>query len=336
MKVNRPFLTLYKIFVKRVPIEAQLIVTRRCNLSCGYCSEYDHKSQPIPSKVLKERIDVLHRLGVINIALLGGEPLLHPEIDDIVHYAGKMAQVSITTNGFLLSEGLIKKLNRAGLTNMQVSIDALTPTPDLYIQKSYKSLAPKLQRLKELAAFAFHVKIVICETNRSDVVPMIAMFNRLQIPVSVNLVHNDHGCIAIAGKAYLELWDEAYRSAPALAFAEYEYGRKLLQGEFPDWLCRAGARFLYIDEFGRVQFCSQQRGRLNKPITEYTHQDIRRYYKQRKGCEAGCAVFCVYRASLVDTPSRTWLLILRRLLFNKRSGHKTQPVKKFQKVHVEG
>jgi MoaA/NifB/PqqE/SkfB family radical SAM enzyme len=57
------------------PIDAQLIVTRRCNLSCGYCSEYDNSSQPVLLELLKERIDALHRLHASNITLLGGEPL---------------------------------------------------------------------------------------------------------------------------------------------------------------------------------------------------------------------------------------------------------------------
>lgn len=321
MKVNRPLRALYKVLIEKVPIEAQLIVTRRCNLSCGYCTEFDLHSPPIPLPVLKKRIDALHDLGVINIALLGGEPLMHPQIVEIVQYAGRRAQVSITTNGFLLSEGVIRRFNRAGLSNMQVSIDALYPDRNLYLQKTYKSLAPKLQRLKALATFAFHVKIVICETNKSDVIPMIQTFNRKGIPVSVNLVHNDRGRIDIGGDGYLALWEYAYRNAPALTFAEYEYGCRLLQGERPNWVCQAGARFLYVDECGNVQFCSQQRGRLNKPITSYTREDIFMHYRQPKGCESGCAVFCVYRASLVDAPGRAWWHILWRF-FSKRPKQK--------------
>ncbi|MBA2542036.1 MAG: radical SAM protein, partial [Deltaproteobacteria bacterium] len=39
------------------PIVAHLIVTRRCNLACGYCFEYDKVSAPVPLAALKQRID---------------------------------------------------------------------------------------------------------------------------------------------------------------------------------------------------------------------------------------------------------------------------------------
>ena len=103
MRVEHPIRALGRVLFRRAPIEAQLIVTRRCNLSCGYCSEYDKISEMIPLDVLKRRIDALHRLGVVNIALLGGEPLMHPDLPEIVAYGARRAQVSITTNGFLIT-----------------------------------------------------------------------------------------------------------------------------------------------------------------------------------------------------------------------------------------
>src|SRR5262249_62179795 len=117
---------------------------RRCNLSCGYCTEYDDHSPEVPYDVLRERIDALHRLGVLNIAMLGGEPLLHSRIADVIAYANRRAQVSVTTNGFLVSDRMIDELNRAGLANMQVSIDAVRPDPTGYLQKTLKPLKPKL------------------------------------------------------------------------------------------------------------------------------------------------------------------------------------------------
>ncbi len=73
-----------------------------------------------------------------------------------------------------------------------------------------------------------------------------------------------------------------------------------MQEEIPEWKCRAGSRYLYIDEHGDTQFCSAQRGRLNKPIIEYTRKDLRQHSKTYKGCESACSIFCGYRSSLVD------------------------------------
>src|SRR5256885_2206740 len=115
MQVKNVIQALPRMLFSNAPMDAQLIVTRRCNLSCGYCSEYDNFSEPVPVEDLKRRIDSLHRLGSANITLLGGEPLMHPDIAEIVVYAGQKSNVSLVTNGFLLKNSVIESLNRAGL-----------------------------------------------------------------------------------------------------------------------------------------------------------------------------------------------------------------------------
>src|SRR5918994_7012021 len=60
------------------PVAAHLIPIRRCNLSCGYCNEYDDHSAPVPTSDVLRRIDRLAALGTGIVTLSGGEPLLHP------------------------------------------------------------------------------------------------------------------------------------------------------------------------------------------------------------------------------------------------------------------
>ncbi len=318
MRVKNPLRALARALLFKAPIQAQLIVTRRCNLSCGYCTEYDNFSPPIPFEVLKARIDALHRLKVINITLLGGEPLLHPRLADLVAYANHDAQVSVTTNGFLLTDKIIAALNEAGLSNMQVSIDALMPDASRYIQKSMKSILPKLQRLRRLARFDVHVNLVLCENSKGHFQETLGELRRLGFFVTVNPIHDDKGIIEIGGEEYVALWEHHYQQSNPCSFIEYDYGRRLLQGEQPEWLCRAGARSLYVDEFGNVQFCHAQRGRLDKPVLEYTRADVAAHYNTAKGCEKGCAILCVYRDSFLDNAPLGMVKATYRLL--RRGG----------------
>ena len=105
----------------RHPVMAHIIPIRRCNLSCGYCNEYDDFSKPIPLEVMYQRIDYLGRLGTTIITFSGGEPLLHPDLDDLirrVRHNGALA--CLITNGYLLTAERIERLNAAEIGRAHV------------------------------------------------------------------------------------------------------------------------------------------------------------------------------------------------------------------------
>ena len=88
------------------PVLAHIIPTRRCNLSCTYCNEYDDFSKPVPTDEMLRRIDLLADLGTSIISFSGGEPLLHPDLDDlIVRIRQHGAMAGMITNGYLLNCG---------------------------------------------------------------------------------------------------------------------------------------------------------------------------------------------------------------------------------------
>src|ERR1700747_991739 len=119
------------------PVLAQIVPARFCNLSCAYCNEYDKVSEPVPLEEMYQRIDQLGRLGTAMIGISGGEPLTHPDLDDIIGRMRRTGAIAgMITNGYLLNEERIERLNRAGLDHMQISIDNLEP--DEVSKKSLK------------------------------------------------------------------------------------------------------------------------------------------------------------------------------------------------------
>src|SRR5204862_4908420 len=68
------------------PLLVQIIPIRRCNIDCGYCNEYDKTSAPVPTDVMKRRIDKLASLGTSVVAFSGGEPMLHPDLDELIRH----------------------------------------------------------------------------------------------------------------------------------------------------------------------------------------------------------------------------------------------------------
>ncbi len=142
------------------PVLAQIVPARFCNLSCGYCNEYDKVSEPVPFEEMIRRIDHLGRLGTAMIGISGGEPLTHPQLDDIIRRMRRTGAIAgMITNGYLLNADRIERLNQAGLDHMQISIDNLEP--DEVSKKSLKVLDKKLQMLAQHAEFHVNINSVV-------------------------------------------------------------------------------------------------------------------------------------------------------------------------------
>src|SRR5204863_7848129 len=134
------------------PLLVQFIPIRRCNIDCGYCNEYDKVSPPVASDLMRRRIDKLARLGTSVVAFSGGEPMLHPDLDDLIRHIRRRGMMAgLITNGYYLVPRRIEELNRAGLDFLQISIDNVEP--DEVSKKSLRLLDKKLQHLNEHARF---------------------------------------------------------------------------------------------------------------------------------------------------------------------------------------
>src|SRR5262249_21674895 len=110
------------------PLLVQIIPIRKCNIDCGYCNEYDKVSPPVATDVMRSRIDKLADLGTSVVAFSGGEPMLHPDLDDLIrHIRARGMMAGLITNGYFLVPNRIAQLNDAGLDFLQISIDNVEP-----------------------------------------------------------------------------------------------------------------------------------------------------------------------------------------------------------------
>jgi MoaA/NifB/PqqE/SkfB family radical SAM enzyme len=283
------------------PVLAHIIPIRRCNLACAYCNEYDDFSKPVPLDMMRRRLDQLAALGTTIITLSGGEPMLHPEVDDIIAHIRKHGiMAGMITNGYLLTGDRVRRLNQAGLEHMQISIDNVRP--DDVSKKSLKVLDKKLRLLSDHAEFHVNINSVVGGgvRNPADALEVGRRAVELGFTSTIGIIHDGGGQLQPLKpeerEIYLRMKRMAKRSYAQLNF----FQDNIAHGRPNDWRCRAGARYLYICEDGLVHYCSQQRGYPAKPLEQYTVEDIRREYRTVKSCAPFCTVACVHYTSYMD------------------------------------
>lgn len=282
------------------PLIANLIVTRRCNLSCGYCYEYDKVSPPVPLDVLKQRIDHLARLRAVFVTLTGGESLLVPHLAEVVAYVREKGMVPfVNTNGYLLTRDWIERLDKAGLYGLQISIDNVNPNE--VTKKSLKVLKPKLELLARYATFRVRINTVLGSGPPEEAVEVARAAMALGLDASSSLLRQGSGATAAMDAptraAYEEIRDLGRRAHPLL---DDDFQVALAKGEEADWKCRAGARTFHVCEDGLVHLCAPKMGSPGTPIAEYTLDDIKRSFYMPKPCSKTCPVAYAHHVSRLD------------------------------------
>jgi MoaA/NifB/PqqE/SkfB family radical SAM enzyme len=296
----------YKLIVKGVlstdhPVMAQIIPMRRCNLDCTYCNEYDKVSEAVPLAVMNQRIDDLARLGTSIVTISGGEPLLHPQLDDIIARIRSYPMMAgMITNGYLLTANRIQRLNRAGLDHLQISIDNVMP--DDVSKKSLKVLDRKLQLLAEHAEFHVNINSVVGGGIRSPHDALVVGRRAVQLGFTstIGIIHDGDGQLRPLGDDEREVFLKMKKMTKRHYSRFNWFQDNIAAGKPNDWRCRAGARYLYICEDGLVHYCSQQRGFPGKPLAQYTVDDIRREFLAEKSCAPNCTISCVHQVSYMD------------------------------------
>ncbi|OMH24783.1 cyclic pyranopterin phosphate synthase [Tersicoccus phoenicis] len=119
----------------RVATDLRLSLTDKCNLRCTYCMPAAGMDW-LPARQLLTAAEItrlvgiaVDRLGVVELRLTGGEPLIRPDLEDIIGgVRGRHPDlpISVTTNGVGLDRRA-RTLREAGLTRINISLDTLCP-----------------------------------------------------------------------------------------------------------------------------------------------------------------------------------------------------------------
>ena len=137
--------------------DLRVSVTDRCNFRCQYCMPAEglpwlERNEILSFEEIARLVTVLSAMGVRDVRLTGGEPLVRRNFPHLVHLLSDIedvADLSVTTNGFLLERDA-EKLVRAGVNRFNVSIDSLQQ--DRFFELTRRDALPQVMRGLELLA----------------------------------------------------------------------------------------------------------------------------------------------------------------------------------------
>ena len=166
----------------------RISVTDRCNFRCQYCMPAEglpwlNRDSLLSYEEIARLVALLSRMGVHDVRLTGGEPLVRRELWRLVEMLSGLEDVhdlSLTTNGYLLARQ-VDDLVRAGLKRINVSLDSLAP--DRFFQLTRRdSLAQVLEGLEAAEAHPelrpIKVNVVALKDFTEDEVVRFAEFAR--------------------------------------------------------------------------------------------------------------------------------------------------------------
>ena len=243
----------------------------------------------------------LAALGTTIITISGGEPLLHPHLEEIVRRIRRHGILAgMITNGYLLTPQRIEHLNRAGLDHLQISIDNVQP--DEVSKKSLKVLDRKLQMLAHYAIFQVNINSVLGSPVRhpDDALAVARRALELGFTSTVGILHDHDGQLQPLGEHQQDLFAQIMQMGKRSYARFNQFQKNISQGIANDWRCRAGSRYLYICEDGLVHYCSQQRGFPAIPLEKYTPDHLAHEYHTQKTCAPHCTVSCVQQIAMLD------------------------------------
>ncbi len=250
-------------------------LTMRCNERCLHCGSRcgDVKSEELPLEVYKRILDEVKaefspRLP--QICITGGEPLLRKDFFEILSYAHALGfSWGMTTNGTLITKEVARKLAKAGMNTVSVSLDGLAEQNDM-LRQTPGGYERALQGIRNLVAqHAFqHVQVttVVHHKNIGDLPGLFEVLDGIDIdswrvvnmePIGRALSYPD---LMLTEEDYQRLFSfirEMRENDYPVCYGCSHYLGTELEAEVRDWyfLCMAGIQVASIMANGDVGAC---------------------------------------------------------------------------------
>lgn len=206
------------------PLYVKIKLMFGCNLKCEMCNHWrETREPPLTIARFKETLGELAALGCRKIHFSGGEPLLRPQVPDLVAHATALGlRVTMTTNGTLVDKALAKRLIESGLRGVNVSLDS----PDRRVHDrvrgargAWKETTRAIRLFRRYAhkgKLVVRVNTVVSRTTYASLAPLPDLAHALGAD-ALNLIPVDDHCGEPLALRRRDIEDYNAHIAPALA-----------------------------------------------------------------------------------------------------------------------
>ena len=257
------------------PHHAQWMITRKCNYRCRGCNVWKEQDQrELSTEEVKRGLDILKDVGIVELVISGGDPLLRKDAPEIIEYASNLFVTTVYDNGSMAKKKLEALRN---VDFVAISIDSLDEAKNDYIKAVPGAWKKAMESVETLHNEGINVSVTptISQLNLYEIVDMTNYFTQKGIPVwyclyTYDQTDNENQLFRI-GKANDEFIIKDKQAMATLCDTLIEMKKKnsnilittkllkavktlFLDGE-RTWNCRALQNFLVLDHLGRIAGC---------------------------------------------------------------------------------
>jgi MoaA/NifB/PqqE/SkfB family radical SAM enzyme len=257
------------------PHHAQWMITRKCNYRCRGCNVWkEQDKRELSTEEVKRGLDILKDLGIVELVISGGDPLLRKDAPEIIKHASNLFVTTVYDNGSMAKQNLEALRN---VDFVAISIDSLDPEKNDYIKAVPGAWKKAMEAVETLHREGINVSVTptISQLNLYEIVDITNYFTQRGIPVWYCLYTydqtEDENQLFRIGKANDEFIIKDKQAMVKLCDTLIEMKKRnrkifitskllktlrtfFLEGK-RTWNCHALQNFLVLDHLGRIAGC---------------------------------------------------------------------------------
>lgn len=291
-------------------INLQIAITGKCNLKCKHCYDYSSRNNSdLPFDKIKDIITQAKSLGVIQIDITGGEPLLRNDNFQIFELLQKNNfETGLFTNGVLLSNDKIDKFIDLEINQFRISLDGFKASHNSFRGRSdaYHKTLNAIQYIKKHTNTDIIVNTIVNTLNKNELMKFLQFLKKMKLKYKIDTIIPQgnalkHNNIILPEPDYCDILSKIYHNKSK--YYKANINKLNLNLRLKDYIaknkyqisCGVGNRILYIQSDGNVKFCPT----LPKILGNVYNESIKQIWegidrKQREKLQCNNIEHCVY------------------------------------------